>query len=700
MVDPRLSALLTKPVNDVLLDRAIRHAVFLERFKTGEVNKIVGFLNRDVFPDISKQVASRLSAIGTRGFDTGLHTTKRLRELEQTVAAQVSVGLRSANSKLAENMRAFALTESQIAARTMGDATKQWLSVDFNLPNVRTLNSIVSARPMQGALMRDWFKDLEAGTRRNIGRAINSGIALGETGEQIARRLTGTAANAFKDGVYQTTRRSAETIVRTSVNHVSSHAREETYKSNQDVVKAVQWVSTLDDRTTFICMGLDGKVFKIDQGDRPPAHPQCRSTTVPVLKSWKELGINLKEAPPNTRSALNGQVPEGTTYPKWFKEQPAAFQREVLGPGRYDLYRSGRITLDRFVDKTGRTLNLQELRRLEGLGTTTRKPRRQSKPKPANVKPAPPPEPPKNASGKEVRERVVKDGAARQVAVDDLSAKLKALTDEHAKLIVDERAFFNSRLKQSQRVDIFKQPELIKIKARRAEVLTEHRLAREQLELARARVRESVHKHLKVSNPTPIEWVNPEKFKRLRDKAWKSKAVEAREFLSQVTSKDALDRLNVDIVKIRKGSRAFATPGTVNVATDDAVRVFVHELGHTVEFADKGAAKRTVEFLWKRAAADPRGRRQLKRIVSGSGYGNGEYAWEDKFINPYIGKDYRRSAGLSVPQGELKLLPGAAPPPTEVLSMGVELLYADPVGFARKDPGMFDFIVDLLRGNP
>ena len=35
----------------------------------------------------------------------------------------------------------------------------------------------------------------------------------------------------------------------------------------------------------------------------------------------------------------------------------------------------------------------------------------------------------------------------------------------------------------------------------------------------------------------------------------------------------------------------------------------------------------------------------------------------------------------------------------EILSMGVELLYADPVGFAERDPEYFKFILGLLDGS-
>ena len=35
---------------------------------------------------------------------------------------------------------------------------------------------------------------------------------------------------------------------------------------------------------------------------------------------------------------------------------------------------------------------------------------------------------------------------------------------------------------------------------------------------------------------------------------------------------------------------------------------------------------------------------------------------------------------------------------TEIISMGMQEMWHDPVGFATKDPDYFDFIIDLLRG--
>jgi SPP1 gp7 family putative phage head morphogenesis protein len=168
---------------------------------------------------------------------------------------------------------------------------------------------------------------------------MSQGIALGEPIPTLAKRLQ-TASKVSK--------RQATTVVRTAVNHVVTNAREETYKENSDVIKGVQFVATLDERTSYICIALDGRVFDIGEGPRPPTHHQCRSTTVPVVKSLKELGLSDKEFPASTRASMNGQAADTTVYPEWLKKQSVETQNAVLGKKRGELFRSGKLDLRKF----------------------------------------------------------------------------------------------------------------------------------------------------------------------------------------------------------------------------------------------------------------------------------------------------------------------------------------------------------------
>lgn len=126
-----------------------------------------------------------------------------------------------------------------------------------------------------------------------------------------------------------------------------------------------------------ICAGLDGQVFPVDSGPRPPAHPNCRSTTVPVVPSisaiGRRYGISLNDIPEGTRASMDGQVAAGTTFGAWLRKQPVDLQNEVLGVAKGKLFRRGVVPIERFVDvKTLKPRSYEELleieRRIEAAG--------------------------------------------------------------------------------------------------------------------------------------------------------------------------------------------------------------------------------------------------------------------------------------------------------------------------------------------
>ena len=92
-------------------------------------------------------------------------------------------------------------------------------------------------------------------------------------------------------------------------------------------------------------------------------HWGCRSTSVPVLKSWKDLGIDAPEVPDTTRASMDGQVPADTTLEEWLKKQSQARQDTVLGAGKAQLWRDGKITFRDLLDQSGRPLTTEQLRR-------------------------------------------------------------------------------------------------------------------------------------------------------------------------------------------------------------------------------------------------------------------------------------------------------------------------------------------------
>jgi SPP1 gp7 family putative phage head morphogenesis protein len=353
--DPRIGAVPT--LNGELLDRGIRHAHYLERVKSHNVNRILNVLNRDVIPDLRSQIARRLGAITERGYDLGPATTRRFQELLATSEGILKGGTDRVEALARNDLLQLAQTEAEFQTRLLNGVLPT--SIEMTMPNLAQLESIVTARPFRGALLGDWFSELGPGIQRRLSRELTTGLTQGETIPQLTRRLFGPRQTL---DLY---RHQATAIVRTATTHVANHSAEAAFQANSDVVKGVQFVATLDARTTEECASYDGKEFGFGEGPRPPLHFNCRSIVVPVVKSWQELGIDADELKPGERASIDGGAAETTTYPEWLRRQPKVVQDEALGKGKAELFRRGKYDLTKPI--VGKPMTLAELRAKEGL---------------------------------------------------------------------------------------------------------------------------------------------------------------------------------------------------------------------------------------------------------------------------------------------------------------------------------------------
>lgn len=145
---------------------------------------------------------------------------------------------------------------------------------------------------------------------------------------------------------------------------------------------------------------------------------------------------------------------------------------------------------------------------------------------------------------------------------------------------------------------------------------------------------------------------------------------------SRLTGLQGTDKATV-IVKAGGSGRSNATGEYINITKGSKAAIVVHEMGHWIEHNVPGIREKTFAFLERRTQAE-------KAKWLGDRYNKAERAKVDNFIDPYMGKDY------FYPNGQRRA--------TEVLSMGLQYMYADPIKLAMQDPDYFDFIFNLLRG--
>ena len=351
-------------MNAQLVDRAVRHAVYVERLKTNEVRAVMTLLNRRVMPDILQQITYRLSDIAA-GLRKVSYTDYRLQAMKQAIQGFMDSGMGSVHVMLEARLQTIAASEMESQVAMVKGAIT--VPLDFIAPAPNLLRAIVTERPFEGRILRDWFTELSQRAQGEISRQLNIGLVQGESVPQLVRRIRGTAEASWEDGTAGEIRRNLAAVTRTAVNSVVTNAREATYEENADLVTGVQIVATLDHRTCEICMAEDGQVYGVSAGPRPPFHFACRCSTAPVLKSWRQLGIPARELDAGTRASMDGQVSAKLTYGEWLGDQSKSVQDDALGPTRAEMFRTGKVAIDRFVDDQGRPLTLDQIRRWEGL---------------------------------------------------------------------------------------------------------------------------------------------------------------------------------------------------------------------------------------------------------------------------------------------------------------------------------------------
>ncbi len=341
-----------------LTNIATRHQVFLERLKAEEVRNF-----GKVFAKIDAATREILFALEVE--DLGKLTKKEL--------TAVLAKLRAANTELLAvsvddmfaRLEKLAAYEAEFEVRSIKQINA---AVKLVVPEAGVAYGYALAQPLSatGQLLKPFVQSFTDSEINRLNNAVQRAWGESWTTQELTQAIRGTKALNFKDGIVAISRRGAEAMGRTAIQHVASTARQATWEENDDIVEAYRYVATLDSRTTEQCRSLDGKIFKLGEGPVPPVHIGCRSTTVAEL--GPEFAFLDKGA---TRSSLTGPVPADQTYYEWLQDQPAAFQDEALGPTRGALFRDGGLSADKFASlNLGRNfqpLTLDQMRELEPL---------------------------------------------------------------------------------------------------------------------------------------------------------------------------------------------------------------------------------------------------------------------------------------------------------------------------------------------
>ncbi len=188
--------------------------------------------------------------------------------------------------------------------------TVQGVSAGFNRLPVESVELMAglagNGSPLRNLLVQSWPLAADGLTNELV-----TGIALGYNPRKIARLMAQGATGSLDRMM---------TIARSEQLRTYRTASLESYRRSGVVTSYVR-LSARDSRVCPGCLAADGEEYDLETEFK--SHPNCRCSLLPKVE-----GIPLR-------------FQDGAA---WFEQQPAATQRDILGPGRYELWAKGDVT--------------------------------------------------------------------------------------------------------------------------------------------------------------------------------------------------------------------------------------------------------------------------------------------------------------------------------------------------------------------
>lgn len=179
--------------------------------------------------------------------------------------------------------------------------------------------------PSGGALLLDTINLTIASNMMRVSNAVMHGWVNKLTVAEVLANVIGTAKDGNKSAELTKVRNTMRAVTATIMQHVGQQS---IAGVNSAVWPSYVWVSVIDGHTSDICRSRHMNVYKVGQGPLPPAHPHCRSHTVPEVES-----------------VVDWEVP---TLFEWLKSQPQSFLSGLFGGTLADKFADGSIRREDF----------------------------------------------------------------------------------------------------------------------------------------------------------------------------------------------------------------------------------------------------------------------------------------------------------------------------------------------------------------
>lgn len=347
------------PTELAAADVLVTQSIYLLRYANGLDARIVGLL---------AALRERLLAEVVLSADNAVGALTDVEKLIQRAEAAIEAAYHEVKGVAEDGMKGAADVHTDAAVLSLTAAASATPDLTIRIGSVHRLPDSVMASItrevlIEGAYSADWWKSQGDDMARRFAIEVRQGMHQGDTTYAIAQRVRPIIDKATDN---------ARRIVHQSVQAAANHARRETFKANGDIVRGLLQISTLDNRTSDVCLAYSGGTWTLE--GKPiapttlpykggcPRHWNCRSVEVPILKTFREQGFNVDEPELTTRASIDGPVNANLSMQQWLETKDDAFTDELMGKGRAQLWRDGKITLQDLVNAHGDPLTLDQIR--------------------------------------------------------------------------------------------------------------------------------------------------------------------------------------------------------------------------------------------------------------------------------------------------------------------------------------------------
>ena len=246
------------------------HLANLQRIGVNWSGDLLERLN-DVQSELMGYILSAQKSFGRAGLDSG--TNKRLK----IIKAKIESLLNQAYSQGYDTISAQAAGLAENEAKHAASLVRAMTGTAVAQVGKRTVENIVKYGRFNGLTLAEMFNSMSVKDADKIYTTVAKNILSGSTPQSLKKSV---------QHVFDVSNYTAKTVGLTCANGISNDARLATFAQNDDVVKGVEILNSLDGRTCPTCAQIGGLRFAVDAKDIPvlPVHPRCRCCYIPVIR--------------------------------------------------------------------------------------------------------------------------------------------------------------------------------------------------------------------------------------------------------------------------------------------------------------------------------------------------------------------------------------------------------------------------------